>query len=63
MPGGEAEVAGAELVGEVGEFFDGVVLHAADGDDDAEVVFSVGLFVGADVAVFGFGLRFGAEVL
>jgi len=62
LPSGEADVSGSEFLGNVGDDVGSFTGHAADGDDDAEVVVSIGLFVGSDVAVFDFGARFFAEV-
>ena len=62
LPGSEAEVAVAELVGDVGDLHHGVDEHASDGNDDTEVVVAIALAVGADVAVFDFGLLFFAKL-
>jgi len=61
LPGGEADLAGAKLFGEVGDGHHGVDGHTTDGNDDAEVVAAVVLLVGAEVAMFDLGPGLGAE--
>ena len=63
LPSGEADVSGAEFAGEVCDGVGSFAGEAADRDDDADVVVSVSLFIGAYMAVFDFRAFFFTEVL
>ena len=62
LPGGEADVARTKLFSDVSNMASGRGGHPTDGNDNADVVMSIGLFVGPDMAVLDLWDGLSAEV-
>ena len=61
LPGGEADVARTKLFSYVSNMASGRGGHPTDGNDNTDVVMSIGLFVGPDMAVLDLWDRLFAE--